>query len=313
MYKRLLVPLDGSELAEVALPYAEELARHLGSEIILINVRTPTENLDKPEHRAYLTKMVATTEQNIKKSADLPPGEKVKVASAIVGSPGLLTHPAEQILDYAEKENINLIVMATHGRTGIRRWTLGSTANNVARAFKCPILLIRANTNVPKSVHLNKILVPLDGSMPSEAVLPYIENLASKLKAKVSLLYVVEMLYHYYPYVEPVGYYGGAGVVKVPYNEEEMKPWKEVGEKYIKSVNDKLTAQGIKTSYEVRTGSAGEEIIEAEEEMHPDMVAMSTHGHSGFGRFDHGSVTDKVLHAGITPLLLVRPKQESEG
>ncbi len=310
MYKRLLVPLDGSELAEVALPYAEELARHLGSEIILINVRTPTENLDKPERREYLTIMAATTEQNIKKSADLPPGEKVKVASAIVGSPGLLTHPAEQILDYAEKENINLIVMATHGRTGIRRWTLGSTANNVARAFKCPILLIRAAANVPRSVHLNKILVPLDGSMPSEAVLPFIENLASKLKSKVSLLYVVEMLYHYYPYPEPFGYYASAGVVKVPYNEEEMKPWKETGEKYIKSVNDKLTAEGIKTSYEIRVGSAGEEIIKAEEEMHPDMVAMSTHGHSGFGRLDHGSVTDKVLHAGNTPLLLVRPKQD---
>jgi nucleotide-binding universal stress UspA family protein len=310
MYKRLLVPLDGSELAEIALPYAEELARHLGSEVILVNVRTPTENLDKPERREYLTIMAATTEQNIKKSTDRPAGEKVKVATAIVGSPGLLTHPAEQILDYAEKENINLIVMATHGSTGIRRWTLGSTANNVARAFKCPILLIRAKTNVPKSVHLNKILVPLDGSIPSEAALPYIEYLASKLKTRVSLLYVVEMLYHYYPYAEPIGYYASAGVVKVPYNEEEMKPWKEVGEKYIKSVNDKLTAEGIKTSYEVRIGSAGEEIIKAEEEMHPDMVAMSTHGHSGFGRWDHGSVTDKVLHAGNTPLLLVRPKQE---
>jgi nucleotide-binding universal stress UspA family protein len=309
MYKRLLVPLDGSELAEIALPYAEEIARHLGSEIILVNVRTPTENLDKPEHRAYLSKMVATTEQNIKKSPALKPGEKVKVASAIVGSPGLLTHPAEQILDYAEKENINLIVMATHGRTGIRRWTLGSTANNVARAFKCPILLIRANTDVPKSVHLNKILVPLDGSKPSEAVLPYIENLASKLKTRISLLYVVEMLYHYYPYAEPAVYFGSTGVIKVPYNEEEMKPWKEVGEKYIKSVNDKLTVEGIKASYEVRVGSAGEEIIEAEAKMHPDVVAMSTHGHSGFGRFDHGSVTDKVLHAGSTPLLLVRPKQ----
>jgi nucleotide-binding universal stress UspA family protein len=310
MYKRLLVPLDGSKLAEIALPYAEEMARHLGSEIILVNVRTPIEYIDKPEQREYLTIMATKTEQNIKKSTDRPQGEKVKVASAIIGSPGLLTHPAEQILDYAEKENINLIVMATHGSTGIRRWALGSTANNVARAFKCPLLLIRANAGAPKSVHLNKILVPLDGSKPSEAVLPYIENLAAKLKTSINLLYVVEMLFHLYPYAEPVGYYGSAGVVKVPYTEEEMKPWKETGEKYIKSVNDTLTAKGIKTSYEVRVGSAGEEIIEAEGEVHPDMVAMSTHGHSGFGRFDHGSVTDKVLHAGNTPLLLVRPKQE---
>ncbi|OGO00435.1 MAG: hypothetical protein A2Y58_04255 [Chloroflexi bacterium RBG_13_51_52] len=309
MYKRLLVPLDGSKLAEIALPYAEEMARHLGSEIILVNVRTPAEYINKPEQREYLTVMAAKTEQNIKKSTDKPQGEKVKVASAIIGSPGILTHPAEQILDYAEKENVNLIVMATHGSTGIRRWALGSTANNIARAFKCPILLVRASTAAPKSVHLNRILVPLDGSKQSEAALPYIEYLASKLKTRVSLLSVVEMLYHIYPYTEPLGYYGASGIMKVPYNEEEMKPMQEVAEKYIKSVNDKLNAGGIKTSYEVRTGSPGEEIIKAEEEMKPDIVAMSTHGHSGFGRFDHGSVADKVLHGGNTPLLLVRPKQ----
>jgi nucleotide-binding universal stress UspA family protein len=309
MYKRILVPLDASKLAEIALPYAAELARHLGSEVILIHVRTLADGPDKPEHRVYLSKMAATTEQDMKKSPDLPRGEKVKVASAIIGAPSRLTHPAEEILDYAEKENISLIVMATHGTTGIRRWTLGSTANKIARASKCPVLLIRAADDVPKSVHLEKILVPLDGSKPGEAVLPYIEDLASKLKTSISLLNVVEMLYHIYPYAGGVGYYGDEGVVRAPYTEEEMKPWKEVGEKYIKSVNDKLTAGGIKTSYEVRTGSAGEEIIKAEGEMHPDMVVMSTHGHSGFGRWEHGSIADKVLHAGNTPLLLVRPRQ----
>jgi nucleotide-binding universal stress UspA family protein len=309
MFKRLLVPLDGSELAEIALPYAEELAIHLGSEVILINVRMPSEDPDNPEHRAYISKLVAMTEHDIKKSLALPPGEKVKVASAIIGSSGLLTHPAEEILDYAEKENISLIVMATHGRTGIRRWTLGSTANKVARASKCPVLLIRANTDVPKSVRLEKILVPLDGSKQSEVVLPDIENLASKLKTKINLLNVVEPPYHIYPYSEGLGYYGGAGIVRVPYTEEEIKPLKVVAEKYVKSVSDKLMADGIKTSYEVRVGSAGEEIIEAERKMGVDIVAMSTHGHSGFGRWEHGSIADKVLHHGNTPLLLVRPQQ----
>ena len=79
MYKRMLVPLDGSELAEVALPYAEELAKKLDSEVILINVRAPDEDPDNPEHRLYLSKMAATTEQNIRKSSDTPPGQKVKV------------------------------------------------------------------------------------------------------------------------------------------------------------------------------------------------------------------------------------------
>lgn len=309
MYKRILVPLDTSKLAEIALPYAEELAVKLGPEVILLHVRTPADAPDKPEHRAYISKMAGEVEQDIKKSPALLPGEKVKVVSAIAGSPSIITHPAEEILNYAEKENISLIIMATHGRTGIRRWTLGSTANRVARASKCPVLLIRAGADVPKSVHLEKILVPLDGSKPGEAVLPYIESMASKLKTQINLLNVVEPPYHYYPYSDGIGYYGAAGIARVPYTEEEIKPLKVVSEKYVKSVNEKLMSEGIKTSYEVRTGSPGEEIIKAEGEMHPDIVAMSTHGHSGFGRWDHGSVADKVLHAGKTPLLLVRPRQ----
>jgi nucleotide-binding universal stress UspA family protein len=307
MYRRILVPLDTSKLAEIALPYAEELAVKLGSEVILLHVGTLADVPDQPEHKVYINKMVAATERHIKKSPALLPGEKVKVVSAIIGSPGIITNPAEEILDYAEKENISLIIMATHGRTGIRRWALGSTANKVARAARCPLLLIRAGASVSKKVRLEKILVPLDGSKPGEAVLPYVENLASRLKSKISLLNVVEPLYHIYPYSGGVGYYGIGGITRVPYNEEEMKPLKVVAEKYVKDVNDKLSDQGIRTSYEVRIGSPGEEIIKAEGETHPDMVAMSTHGHSGFGRWEHGSIADKVLHAGNTPLLLVRP------
>ena len=309
MFKRILVPMDTSKLAEIALPYAEELAVKLGSEIILLHVRTSADGPDKLEHKVYISKTAAAIEQHVKKSPAFPPGEKVKVASATIGSPSLIANPAEEILDYAEKENISLIIMATHGRTGIRRWALGSTANKVARAARCPLLLIRAGANVPGSVRLDKILVPLDGSQPGEAALPYVENLASRLKSKVSLLTVVEPLYHVYPYSEGIGYLGVAGMIRVPYTEEEMKPMKIVAEKYVKDVNDKLSSKGIQTSYEARTGSPGEEIIEVEGEIHPDMVAMSTHGHSGFGRWEHGSIADKVIHASNTPLLLVRPHQ----
>ena len=309
MYKRVLVPLDTSKLAEIAIPYAEELAMKFGSEIILIHVRTLTDAPDKPDHRAYISKMVAITEQNIRKSPALKPGEKVKVVSAIIGSPSIITHPAEEIVDYAEKENVSLIVMATHGRTGIRRWTLGDTTNKVARECKCPLLLIRANAPVPENNHLEKMLVPLDGSKPGEAVLPYIETLASKFKPKISLLNIVENAFHIIPVYDEAGYYGGSGIVRVPFTEEEVRPLKEVAEKYLKSISDKLTSDNIKTSYEVSVGSASEEIIKAETEIHPDIVIMSTHGHSGFGRWDQGSVADKVLHHGNTPLLLVKPRQ----
>ncbi len=306
MFKKILVPLDASELSEIALPYAEELAAKLGAQVTLLHIGTPADGTDKSGHKAYIDKVTARVARHLTKS----PGEKAKLESKIIELPGLIANPAAEILDFAEKEKVDLIIMATHGRTGISRWALGSTANKVARASVCPLLLIRAGAKKPGKAGLGKILVTLDGSKPGEAVLPYIEALASGLKSQVSLLYVVEPLYHVYPYAEGLGYYGTAGVVRVPYTEEEMKPTREVAEKYIKDVNEKLSTKGVRTNYAVRMGSPGEEIIKVEGEMRPDLVVMSTHGHSGFGRWEQGSVTDKVLHAGSTPLLLVRPKQQ---
>jgi len=309
MYNKILVPLDTSRLAEIALPYAEELAMKLGAEVILLHVKTPIVSPDKTDHQIYMDKIASEVEGKIQSSAARKKGEKIRVKSVVQGPPSIMADPAETILDYAEKEKVSLIIIATHGRTGVSRWTLGSTANKVARAARCSILLIRAAVVVPQEVSLEKILVPLDGSKPSEAVLPYIEALAPRLKSRISLLNVVEPLYHVYPYSEGVGYYGSAGVIRVPYTEEEMKPTKDVAEKYLISINDKLATKSVRSSYILRMGAPGEEIIKAEEEMRPDMVAMSTHGHSGFGRWSHGSVADKVLHAGITPLLLVRPHE----
>jgi nucleotide-binding universal stress UspA family protein len=280
----------------------------LDSELILINVRTPREDPDNPEYRAYLSKMAATVEQNIKESSDLLPGQKIKVDSAIVGTSGLLTHAAEEILDYAEKENISLIVMVTHGRTGIRRWALGSTAEKVVRAAKCPVLVVRANLKVPGRIKLDKILVTLDESKESEMVLPHVESLASKLKAMVTLLHVVVPPNHIYPISGGIGYYGGEGIVRVPYSDAEIKPLVEGAREYLQKVGDKLTGLGIRTNLEVRTGSAADEIIEAAREPGTDLVAMSTHGESGLSHWEYGNIADKVLRAGSTPLLLVRER-----
>jgi nucleotide-binding universal stress UspA family protein len=296
MFRKILVPLDTSQLSEIALPYAEEMAAKLDSEVILLHARTSADTEDKPEHKDYLDKIKTALQRS-----------KIKVTTALYGFPTRVNDPAVEILDYADKEKIELIIMATHGRSGIGRWALGSTANKVVRAAQCPLLLIRAGAEAVGRVRLDTILVPLDGSKPSEAVLPNVESLASSFKSQVNLLYVVEPLYHVYPYSEGLGYYGAAGVVRVPYSEEEMKPTRDVAEKYMQDINEKLASKGVRTSYEIRMGSPGGEIIKAGEKMRPDLAAMSTHGQSGFGRFNTGSTADKVLHGGNTPLLLVRP------
>ncbi len=308
MFNKILVPLDGSKLAEKALPWAEEMGIHFGSKITLLNAGTVEDTPKHDEMQVYLNEVAAGMEQRMIKSGAIVPRSKYKISTVITGPSGLINDTAGQILNFADKKDMNMIIMATHGRTGFTRWVLGDTANKVARAFSCPILLIRAKTEIQEGFHLRKILAPLDGSKESEVTLPYIEAIAEKLKPEIKLLNVVELLYHVYAYPSAAGY-GGDGIVRVPFNEEEMKPHREAGRKYIDGISNKLREKGLNNSAEVRVGSAGEEILEAEKEIKPDLLIMSTYGHSGFGRFDHGSITDKVLHAGNTPILLVRPQK----
>jgi nucleotide-binding universal stress UspA family protein len=306
MYKRMLVPLDGSKLAEVALPYAEELAGRLGYEVTLVNVRSPAEDPYHPVLRSYLQSMAEKTKRNIQASLVENKRKATEVEPAVVGSGILVGHPAEGILDYADKEDVDLIVMATHGRTGIKRWALGSIADKVVRAATHPVLLVRANINIHKEVSLGNILVPLDGSKQSETVLPYIENLASKLKSNVILLHVIEQPYHVYA--------GTEGVVEVPYTKEELKVKKEDAENYLERVGEALAGKDVKASNLVEVGKPAEEIVKLAQEPDIDIVAMSTYGRSGFSRWEHGSVADKILRVGNTPLLLIRePARKQQG
>lgn len=299
-YEKILVPLDGSELAEVALPYAEQLAGKLGSEIILLHVSGSTErSYDQLPDMYYIKKKVEATWYGAQtyplKSAET----EVKVESEIV-----VGNPAEAIVEYVDKKDIALIIMATHGRTGIRRWALGSVADKVVRAINRPVMLIRArdaHTAVCERGMLTKILVPLDGSAESEAVIPYVRELGSKLKAEIVLFESVPRIDHVY----------GAEmtVARVPYTDEEMEPLKAEAEVYLERVGNLLKDSGITLGTEVTIGDAAEEIIKLSDKIPVDMVAMSTHGRSGISRWSLGSVAIKVLHAGNTPLLLVKMHQ----
>jgi nucleotide-binding universal stress UspA family protein len=272
MYKKILVPLDISELSMVALPYAEQMAGRLGSEIILLSVSESAEAQDYHKHQMHVETIINATKHNAERYLEKPGVKAIKVESVV-----LVGHPAEEIIDYADKEDIDLIVMATHGRSGIGRWALGSTVDKVMRATERPVALIRAkgvHPDVREKGILNKALVPLDGSKEGEAVIPYIEELASRLKAEVILLQV--------------------GSPKAD------------TEDYLEKVGGRLKGKGITTRFEVRVGDAAGEIIRFADEIDADLVAMSTHGRSGIGRWALGSVAERVLNAGNTPLLLVR-------
>lgn len=296
MYERILVPLDGSEVAEVALPYAEQLAGRLGSQIILMSVSRSTEEQDQQVLRSYLQKTVEATREKAARYLEKPAGEAITIEPMI-----LVGDPAEGIVDYADRGDIGLIVMATHGRSGIRRWALGSIAEKVLRATKQPVVLIRAKgarPDVREKGVLSKALVPMDGSKEGETVIPYIENLASKLGAEITLLQVVAIAYHVY--------ISGDAPAQVPYTLEEMEPLKAGAASYLEKMASSLKERGVAVKCEVRVGAAGQEITSLAEEINADVVAMSTHGRSGVGRWVFGSVAERVVRSGSTPVLLVR-------
>jgi len=295
MYKRMLVPLDGSELSEIVFPYAEELAGRLDLEVILLHVHSSEEREAAPLYQAYIEHKVdilkSQSEEVLKKTGAGAKRTPVKVRGEVTSG-----YPAEEILRYADENNIDLILMATHGRSGIKRWVMGSVAEKVLQASKAPIWLVRAKVSA-ESIHdkwpKGETLVPLDGSELSEAVLPYVKTLAKQQGAEsmnVVLFGVSE------PLVES-GYY----IPDVPMKMDDLK-------KYLAKEERQLKDAGLSVRSEVRKGRPAEQIIKYAREKPFNLIVMSTHGRSGLGRWVFGSVADKVLHTASSPILLVKPQ-----
>jgi nucleotide-binding universal stress UspA family protein len=279
----------------VALPAAEKLAGQLGSEITLVYVNESTKRLEKDTDLipAYLRKIVESVKER-----------DIQVKSVILSG-----NPAEQIVEYADAENISLIVMATHGQSGIRRWPLGSIADKVVRATTRPVLLIRARgprPQVREYVTPHKVLVPLDGSKEGEAIIPYIEEIASRIKLEVILLQVLARGYGFLSY-------------DVDLTAEQMESDEASAAVYLDGVASRLKAKGMAVitaailSERIEPSNPAEEIIRFADEQQVDVTAMTTHGRSGVGRQVFGSVAERILREGNTPLMLVRsPKAKAE-
>ena len=152
------------------------------------------------------------------------------------------------------------------------------------------------------------VLVPLDGSKVGEAALPVIEEIVSKLspelKVEVTLFWVVSSLTHYVV--------AGETSVPVPYTEQELELIKQRAEDYLGKAGEGLRSKGFIVKTKVGTGNAAAEILKAADEINADLIAMSTHGRSGFHRWAFGSVTDKILRRSTVPILMVRAPRDIE-
>ncbi len=295
MYKRILVPLDGSKLSEGVLPYARLFARTLKVPVELLRVigpetLAPLSDIRNARYNDVLAAERRTSSDYLKKVAGSFSDPSTVDGAVETGN------PAEVIIDRAASDKDTLIAIATHGRSGLTRWLLGSVADKVLHAASNHLLLVRPTeeTRSIEAVSLKSVLVPLDGSELAESVLPYVVELSKKMDLELILLRVYGLPTAY----SADGYWIDDKVWQLI--EDEAKEYLEKKVKELKSGG--LT----RVSSVSVAGFAAEQIIEVAQKTPQTVVAMCTHGRTGMKRWVFGSVTERVVRHSGDPVLVIR-------
>jgi nucleotide-binding universal stress UspA family protein len=294
MFERILLPLDGSELAEAAIPHVRDLAGQLKAEVYLLHACPIAHQELWRMHKIYLDHVADSLRSEIKKSWG--PDETFRVSAEVING-----EPVKTIFDYVQQKNINLVALTSRGASGIRVWAMGGTADKVVRGVGIPTLLIRVkDTQMPPAKEVfKKILLPLDRSDASQISIPYAVELAKKLDAVITLFSMTQTVYA--QNLDGMGV--GAGV-----NWDSIdKSSEQYTEQYLTNLEAKIRAQGVKVNHEEVLGiDAANEILELEKKISPDIIIMATRGRSPVARWAFGSTAEKVLREGSLPLLLIR-------
>jgi len=301
MATRILVPLDGSDLAEQAIPCATMLAGSLPAELVLFRAVAI-----EPDAQDVLGKVGMKAETLLVRLAmeaeDYLRGQVVELrAKGLSAQYAFREGPApEAIMDYATGSGISYIVMATHGYSGLKRWTHGSVAERVLQAARVPLLLVRAGEarpagGTPEAVLCRRILMPLDGSRLAEKILPVVTAVARALDSELILFQV------------PIAYVSSSmtGDWYLPV-QGALETAERDAQAYLDEVAGRLAEEGLGATTALSVGSVAACIVEYAEAHQVDLIAMCTHGRTGLVRWALGSVADRVLRAGTKPLLLVR-------
>ena len=291
MFEKILIPLDGSEFAEAALPYGKEISRTFESEVILLHVCTHDCRNHLHMHEIYLDSLTEALVHDSPKG--LPQNAIPNVTAKIEAG-----NPLETIGIFVEKNNIDLIIMTCDGASGQKNERLGSVADHISRTVKIPALLIKsriAELHENDRPSIKRILVTLDSSALSKLALPAAEGLANKLQIPMTLFQMARDSYPYYGEPAPFVDYEKMAA------DEERKVRAEIS-----SLAEELRKKGQIVEWEVTSGSdAAQEIIKISQKLGNCLLVMSTHGRSGLRRWALGSVAEQVIQQVEVPTLLV--------
>lgn len=286
MFKKILVPLDGSELAERAVAPAIELASATNAKLIFVRVAIGKATLaEQMAGLSWLTAPEHLIESRLESQSYLeaiatsrPFGELVVTIKVLNGH-----DVAAALLDFAEYEQVDLIVISSHGRTGLQRWLLGSIAQRIVTNANCPVLILRR-----PMLTVNNILLTLDGSGVAEVAIDYGKLFAQCFEANLTLFHVD---------TQP----------NVALPEGDLPTPQE----YLTQMTEHIRTEGISADYHIANGLAALAILTYSENNEYDLVVMSTHGYTGTRRWALGSVTQKIIQNSHLNLLIIPPASVS--
>ena len=320
MFQRILVPLDGSLRAERALPVAARIARASGGSIRLLQVVSPPIDyggglaVGTLVTRSMIESEIAEATSYLKIIANSDMLTGIATGTEVLYGP-----PAQDILAYSEAQEADLIVMCSHGRTGITRWVMGSVAHRLVHQSSVPVLVLLERVDVlscSKTGLPFRVFVPLDGSQLAETALVPAAHVAAALAAPGRSEVHVAQVVKLYPTM-------AEGSFVSEFNEIAL----EGAKTYLTKVADQLqtTMRELKLSISwsiacetqeadvpatllelAEHGERGKEVKDCGD---GDLIAISTHGRGGLERWVMGSVTEHLLNSTKLPMLIVPPQR----
>jgi len=312
MFQRILVPLDGSSRAERAIPIALRLARVSGGSIVLLRAVSTATSIDSAmsEAQHYLDQERTTFH-----------AQDVVIETILQVGPA-----ASAILQIASDRHVDLVVLCSHGYTGLTRQIMGSVAEKVGRHAPVPVLVLREGGPIPSGPHLDasrmlRILVPLDGSVQAKAALApaaaLVAGLAAPKTGALHLTRVVKPLAAHHQQEEAVQehtrtvQHAKDSLQKTVEHLREGWSTPEIAPLNLtitwSVATDAHVADGI-----LRVAKMGEDAEGISPPGGCEIIAMATHGYSGVSLLTMGSVTERVLNATKLPMLIVRPPLPTE-
>jgi nucleotide-binding universal stress UspA family protein len=297
-----VVALDASEIAETALPLARALAQPGQLPVTLVSViDAPVEFFAWVSGKSHIDELL----QRETERRNYLDGLAGQFEGLTVETTVLQGHAANELVTFVDGLDDPLLVMTSHGRTGLQRLRLGSVVARVLHNVTCPVVVSRASSPehpVEITSHITKVVVPLDGSSFAEHALTTAEATLSGSDVEFHLVRVPEQVYW------QSSEYGVADYEAI---EMYMDAAGEEAKTYLSNLADEMTKRGRRVTWEVRVGLIADVILETVKHTSANLIAMSSHGRSGFTRFVMGSVAERVLHDAPVPVLMVGP-QEAE-